>query len=314
MDSTSSTTKTNAFGTTHIVEPTSIHTHTIILLHGRGSTGAEFAEELFEASSDEEVSSPTCSRLTMAQQLPSWRWVFPSSPSAWSDVFEEWMPSWFDVRSLTDPTSEQETQEQGLYESTRHVLGILEQEIEKLDRRSERVVLGGISQGGATALWTLFAHYSDTRERQGGIGDSTARKLGAFVAASTWLPFSQELEAHFQTPGATDLTSPRPENQRIQDPSHQFITTMLNLPPPQQQNHTRSNLTSLLSATPIFLGHGTDDAYVDVELGRHGFRVLQSVGAKLTWREYVGAEQEGHWFKMPEETDDIVQFLKENVE
>jgi len=49
-------------------EPTSKHTQTIILLHGRGSTGQEFAEELFAA----ELSAK---HETLRQRFPNYRQV-----------------------------------------------------------------------------------------------------------------------------------------------------------------------------------------------------------------------------------------------
>jgi predicted esterase len=66
---------------------------------------------------------------------------------------------------------------------------------------------------------------------------------------------------------------------------------------------------SALLATPVFLGHGVDDAVVDVELGRRAHEVLADVGFQVAWKEYSGAELEGHWLKAPEQIDDIASFL-----
>jgi len=68
-------------------------------------------------------------------------------------------------------------------------------------------------------------------------------------------------------------------------------------------------LPSFPKQTPVFIGHGSDDAYVDVELGRQAADVLRLGGWKVEWKEYVGAEVEGHWFKVPDEMDDIFSFL-----
>lgn len=88
----------HSFPDLHIIEPTSIHTHTAILLHGRGSDGPEFAEELLEESK-------LPGQPTLAQTFPAWRFVFPSSRQLWSTLFEEDMPAWFEAHSLTDITS-----------------------------------------------------------------------------------------------------------------------------------------------------------------------------------------------------------------
>jgi len=46
-----------------------------------------------------------------------------------------------------------------------------------------------------------------------------------------------------------------------------------------------------------------------VALGRQAARVLAQAGLKVEWKEYSGAEEEGHWFKVPDEMDDIHRFL-----
>lgn len=66
------------------------------------------------------------------------------------------MPVWFDAYSLLDIDERQELQVEGLKESVLHVLGVIESEGERLGGRTENVFLGGMSQGMATALWTLL--------------------------------------------------------------------------------------------------------------------------------------------------------------
>src|SRR5690606_31072222 len=65
-----------------------------------------------------------------------------------------------------------------------------------------------------------------------------------------------------------------------------------------------------LLQTPMWLGHGEDDAYVDVDLGRRARGSVEAIGMRVEWKAYTGAEEEGHWLKEPEEFDDIVAFLK----
>ncbi|KXX77041.1 Testis-specific serine kinase substrate [Madurella mycetomatis] len=66
----------------------------------------------------------------------------------------------------------------------------------------------------------------------------------------------------------------------------------------------------LLLSTPIFLGHGIDDAFVPAELSREARHVLARVGFQLEWREYSGTEVEGHWLKAPEESAEPDQLHK----
>ncbi|KAI9170775.1 Acyl-protein thioesterase 1 [Paramyrothecium foliicola] len=280
---------TVSFGPVHVVEPTAPHTHTAVLLHGRGSTGEEFAEELLEAS--------LSNGQTLAQNLSSWRWVFPSSGEAWSAVFEEHMPAWFEARSLTDVTDRQDLQEPGIRSSVGHVSAVLDGEIERLAGRAEKLVLGGISQGAAVGLWTLLCRAK------------VSSGLGAFIGASTWLPFATQILSYHDQ--ANTARNDIPDAEPRQSDSAAFVADML----PQFQAHTNeSQSTSAMPLTTVFLGHGTDDAFMDVEHGRQARDVLSRLGFQVEWREYEGAEQEGHWLKEPEELDDILSFTKTQIQ
>jgi predicted esterase len=143
-----------------VFEPISKHTQTIILLHGRGSTGQEFAEDLFAV----ELSTK---RETLRQRFPNFRWVFPTAREIWSTNFQETMPAWFDAYSLTDISARSEIQVSGIKESVKHVRTILDEEIDRLENDSHRVIVGGISQSTAIGLWSIL---------------SETRSLGGFLA------------------------------------------------------------------------------------------------------------------------------------
>jgi lysophospholipase II len=270
------------FGSVHVVEPSTQHTHTAILLHGRGSNGEEFASEL--------AASTLPGGMTLMQKLPGWRWVFPTSRELWSTAFEEDMTAWFEAHSLTDVTARQDLQAGGIRESVEYIQGLWDDELERLGGRAEHLVLGGISLGGAIGIWTMLCtHHPE-------------RRLGAFVAASTWLPFATnigKLLASGENPkveGSCGLESSEAD---------EFVKGMIAV----RSRHASSDTTPLLSI-PVFLGHGADDAYVDVELGRQARDVLLGIGFDVKWKEYSGAEEEGHWLKVPEEVDDIADFLQ----
>ncbi len=272
----------SSFGPVHVIEPDSHHTHTAILLHGRGSDGEEFAGEL--------ASSKLSSAKSLMETLPGWRWVFPTSRETWSTVFQEELRSWFEARSLTDVTARQDLQEEGIRESVKHLEGILEDEIGRLGGAAENLVLGGISQGAAVGMWTLLC------------ARDPARRLGAFVGASTWLPFASKIEKFLHrdhhSRGVIDSTL-------IGTDADEFVKGMMT---PLKGAIADSSTPALLS-TPVFLGHGADDGVVDVELGREARRVLDRTGFNVEWKEYSGAEEQGHWLKAPEEVDDISKFL-----
>jgi hypothetical protein len=65
----------------------------------------------------------------------------------------------------------------------------------------------------------------------------------------------------------------------------------------------------LFPRTPIFLGHGRNDEKVSVHLGIQARSVLQALGCNVTGKDY----DEGHWYKVPEEIDDIVDFPQHAV-
>jgi len=271
----------DSFGPLHVIAPRTEHTHTVIMLHGLGSTGEEFAEELFESNSSNGKS--------LRDEFLGWRWVFPSSKTLWSTTFQEHMPAWFEAHSLTDTAARQDLQVPGIKESVAYLCKILDDESRLLEGKSERVILGGISQGGAIAMWTLL--YSPR---------VLSQQLCAFVGVSTWLPFSTDIETILSkrlsgTPPQTTLSS-----------FHDFVLQMV---APLRDGLQQTDWAHPLLRTPVFFGHGSDDAYVDIELGREAAGVLSSIGFNVERREYTGAEEEGHWLKVPEEVDDVRGFL-----
>ncbi|KAG2413287.1 hypothetical protein HFD88_002476 [Aspergillus terreus] len=274
------------FPSPHVSPPQGSHTHTVILLHGRGSNGPEFAEELF--------SSTTSQGQNLAARLPTYRWVFPTSRHRWSTTFQEEMCAWFDVYSITDTHARQELQTDGLRESVLHVLDILEDEARLLDGQFSRIYLGGMSQGMATALWAFF----------GAMGTGRVQgALGGLLGFCGWLPFAQQLD---------DLFS---EHQNLGTPqilrlvSGFFFDTIAGPTVPQAQTPADPSILS----TPVFLSHGTDDAWVSVQLGRQATRIFRQIMMRIEWKEFTGAEGDGHWIKEPDSFDQIVRFLEPPV-
>ncbi|KAL4789926.1 Alpha/Beta hydrolase protein [Aspergillus venezuelensis] len=266
----------------HIIDPldTTKHTNTLILLHGRGSNGPEFAEELF--------SSKTSCGLSLAQVLPSYRWVFPTSKSYYNETFQEEMNEWFDIASLTDPDLEREGQLKGLRESLRFLRRVVRGEIEILGGDCRRVVLGGMSQGMAAGLWTLFALAGDGFSGVDG-------RIGGFLGTCGWLPFAKDvggLEGDEKGRGALGFFL-----EKLSDGSEEM---------------RNSEVDTAVLSTPMLLLHGSDDAWVDVELGRQAKRVLEgTIGMSVQWLEFTGAENDGHWIKEIEGFDRILRFLEQ---
>lgn len=262
-----------SFPEPHIRDAATAHAYTIILLHGRGSNGPEFAKEFFEAR--------TSSSLNLAEHFPSWRWVFPSAKARLSTIFGE-LTEWFDTYSLSDTDAESHLQVEGLREAVLFILDLIGEEAKRVGA-AEKVVLGGVSQGEATALQAFLCG---------------RQRLGAFVGASGWFPFAGQVEAILRESGG----------------SEKQVTAFLrnNLGLGDWVAASGASPGSVLE-TPVFLGHGADDVWVDLKLGKQARDILKGMGIDVTWKNYIGAEEDGHWLKETEEFDDIVTFLDEKV-
>lgn len=254
------------FPAPHIVQSVQNHSHTIIALHGRGSNGPEFAEELFEDRSS--------SNLTLAEQFPACKWIFPSSQERYSTVFQEEMNEWFDIYSLTDPGRQEELQVEGLKESVEHILAIVHEEVKLLHPSS--IVILGISQGCATAIHALLAGQY---------------RLGGFVGLSGWMPFRNQLMDEAKScSGGLSLTK--------------FYENTLALSDVGLYD-ARANAT-----TPALLCHCADDEVVDVELGDQLNDALLALDMEVTFQRFASG---GHWIPGPEGFDAIIDFLRTQV-
>ncbi|XP_045705321.1 acyl-protein thioesterase 1 isoform X1 [Phyllostomus hastatus] len=79
------------------------------------------------------------------------------------------MPSWFDIIGLSPDSQEDEP---GIKQAAENVKALIEQEV-KNGIPSNRIILGGFSQGGALSLYTAL---------------TTQQKLAGVTALSCWLP------------------------------------------------------------------------------------------------------------------------------
>ncbi|KAL4995208.1 Alpha/Beta hydrolase protein [Aspergillus recurvatus] len=174
------------------------------------------------------------------------------------------------------PHPETELQVEGLEESVAHILDLLEKEIRLLDGKASHMYLDGISQGMATALWAV----EDIIQRQ-----------------------------QPETADASGLDAV-PGKSRLQHLVTGFFVRKIGDVPV-----SHADAVSILT-TPVLLGHGSDDAWVAVELGQQTVRFLQEAMGEIDVEgmEYSGAEVAGHWIKEPEEFDRILAFLEGDAE
>jgi lysophospholipase-2 len=262
-----------------IVEPLIRHRFTVILCHGRSSTGQTFRDEIFESTSSK--------RMNLRNHFPSVKWVFPSAGLPFDpreSVQNE--AQWFAMTSLKDPNYEQIRQRYGISESMKYLHEIIDQETEAIHGKSSRVILGGISQGAAVAILALLA---------------SQHRLNSFVGFCTWLPFSDLLASARDGPQRLDIP-PWSSDRRV----FQIETGSWESVGPQ-------DFWSSTKA-PCFLSHNTDDDIVDVKLGRVLRDELRFLGMKVTWDEHEhGDEELKHWIHEPEGIDNLIKFLERRM-
>ncbi|XP_041358326.1 acyl-protein thioesterase 2-like isoform X2 [Gigantopelta aegis] len=133
------------------------HTASLIFLHGLGDTGHGWAE------------------MFRALRLPAIKCVCPTAPHKPVTLNGGMhMPSWFDIKGLSPDAPEDEN---GVKEAS-NILKLLIEEEEHLGIPTNRVIIGGFSQGGAVALHTAFTY---------------PKPLGGVVALSSWMPLHKQL-------------------------------------------------------------------------------------------------------------------------
>ncbi|KAG9050061.1 hypothetical protein FS837_007814 [Tulasnella sp. UAMH 9824] len=144
-----------------VVKPRAAHTSTVIFLHGLGDSGDGW-EPVAE---------------TLAPKFPNTKWILPHAPSTPVTINGGMrMPSWFDIMSLDGFDEEDEP---GILKASRSVNELITNEVDA-GISSNKIVLGGFSQGCALALAT---------------GLTTERKLGGLLALSGWLPLRNKMKA-----------------------------------------------------------------------------------------------------------------------
>ncbi len=150
------------------------------------------------------------------------------------------MSQWFDMWSVENLSEKAEIQLDKLRESVMEILDLLQTEATLIC--PDRMILGGISQGCATAIHTLL---------YGGV------QLGGFVGLSSWLPFEPEITntiADNMTRGTVEkrlVYSRKLLNARMEKRQHQSTSTLVPILYliPQCLYHTAKTMTLCLFST-----------------------------------------------------------------
>ncbi|KAI3325602.1 phospholipase/carboxylesterase family protein [Xylariaceae sp. AK1471] len=146
------------------------HTHTVIFLHGRGSSARELSRELWE-SRDRRGES-------LQHIFPSIKWVFPQADEVYVERFQEYLPQWFDIWDASNSDDRRELQIPGLQNLTPQLVSLIQSEASGVGLQN--IILAGISQGCAAAIHA-FLNYPKPE------GPEESIRLRAFIGLSSWM-------------------------------------------------------------------------------------------------------------------------------
>ncbi|KAJ7672059.1 acyl-protein thioesterase [Mycena rosella] len=267
-----------------IVPPTGPHTHSIILLHGRGSTAARFGPAL--------VSAPTFDGTPLAMYFPGLKFIFPTAKKRRAAAFNRTpINQWFDLFAITDPAARPHLPHDGLRETSAFVHGLIEHEAHLVG--ISRVAIGGLSQGCAAALHVLLNFQAPS-------------PLLGFIGMSGWLPFAEILGDEREKDHVFGAEDADTDIAQLQLGAANTARDIASLP----ALTLGENESPSFAHTPVFLGHGTHDEKVPLKLGEQARDVLRTLGCDVEWKEY----DEGHWYKVPDQIDDLVAWLRQRMD
>jgi len=150
---------------TVILRPDPIHKHTgtVIFLHGLGDTAHGWVD-LIE---------------TMRPRAPHVKFILPTAPNRPVTINSGMnMPAWYDIKQLSD---REDDICDGIEDTNEKVAQIIEDEI-KSGIPSNRILLGGFSQGGASSLHIAYTY---------------PKPLAGVLALSSYLPSVQNFVKSF---------------------------------------------------------------------------------------------------------------------
>jgi lysophospholipase-2 len=247
------------------IEPSDTHKHTVVLLHGRGSNAIEFASEFFESQASDDR--------FLGQIFPTYKWVFPCAALRHAQIEGEELHQWFDMECVQKPYHDPEKlQIIGLRESLEFIRDVIEREAREVGG-FDKVFLGGISQGCATAITACL---------------TVQTPLAGFIAFSGWCPF-----AKLGSEGSFKCIE---HLHALVEWLHDVVV-----------NSVGVETIRLALQTPVLVEHALDDEVVPLALGRDLRDTLMSLGSEVQLAEY---EDGGHWINEPKGIDDMVHFIK----
>ena len=284
-----------------VVDPTALHTHTLIMLHGRGSNAQRFAHNISNPDKPGLLQARTSTGLTLQQHFPALKFIFPQAPLRRCTARKKMkMKIWFDSASFEDPSIREYLHIDGIAENARVLGRIIQAEAELVGL--DKIFLGGLSEGCAMALYVMFHLRLEERP------------LAGFIGLSGWLPFQSRIDQilsgeedvkhddddiFFVTENCQEEKALSNEDTKLTEVARFISEEVLDT-----EFHTQES--KVLQITPIFIGHGEKDDVVPIDSGQRLVNTLQTLGFQV---ESKGYPDLGHWYEVPREVDDMARFL-----
>jgi predicted esterase len=324
------------FSPPRVIPSRGTHTHSFIVLHGRGGDADMFMVQYLCAKLSATMKDGK-TRMRMGGRFPGVRYIFPSARSlllARSGEEQIHVPQWFDVWDSIDREAHKEIQHDGIRDTTAFLRRIVEIEARKIG--CQNVILVGLSQGAAVSQQLLLglecavdlnlhpkSNDGESDGADGNANDSTPQALGGAVFMSGWLPLASdiamaalpdeadEFDSRWRSPaekglcvgpeGAAQLAAEDPDLITRQYGAANFVREVAELDALTPDLQRSPGFVH----TPVFIGHGTQDSTVPIHMGVRVRDLLVRLGMNVRWKTYY----HGHWWKEPQEMNDIVKFL-----
>ncbi|WQF86156.1 Putative phospholipase/carboxylesterase/thioesterase, alpha/Beta hydrolase [Colletotrichum destructivum] len=279
------------------------HLHSIIFLHGRGSSARIFAPPFLSTT----VRGPRSNIFTLREALPHTQFVFPTAPRSRATIYRRSI-----INQWYDGSGDWEEAVLGHARETIEFVHALMREEASRVGNTDRVFLGGFSQGCAAALLCLLLWEGDA--------------LGGFLGMCGMLPMAGVIEDtlrdrhHAMDDEIEDTGRIEPDDNIFgsssdgspfgwnQDDSEanpleealRMLREEVGLPP-----HSFGSVPPFQN-TPVFLGHGIRDDKVLLRHGQQACRTLQLMGCNVQFETYCELD---HWYSK-EMLQDLLEFLE----
>ena len=222
------------------------HTHTVIFLHGRGSTATMFNDDLLDSQN---------SRGRHLQDIfPSVRWVFAQADGQHSESLGREARQWFEVFNPGDLHARPELQVAGLRHSAAKLIQLIRNEAATVGGM-RRVVLAGHCSGFTAAVHALLNLPDADHDRR----LRPENRLGGLVGLSSWMALPAPSIAECRDRLGLRARSAGAAANEVDDDFYR--------------------------STPVLLCHSGNDDAVPVEEGRKLRDALRAFGMDVTYRE-----------------------------